>query len=69
MKYWDAQKRYMKSDPEHLLSVSRAIMGLPKGPAPYVRIECESAVVPPIHANDDGPPEVDGVPTGAFVWS
>jgi hypothetical protein len=51
------------------LSVSRATMGLPKGPAPDVRTEYASAVIPPLHANDYGPPEVDGVPSGAFVWS
>ena len=57
----------MKSDETHLLSVSRAAMGPMKGQAPDVRTECESAVIPPPMADDDGPPEVDGVPQGAFV--
>jgi integrase len=65
----DAQKRYMKSDTEHLLSVSRAAMSLPKGTAPEVRIECDPASVPPQLADEDSPPEVVGVPEGAFVWS
>ena len=43
-KSWEAQKRYMKSDPAHLLSVSRAAMSLPKGTAPEVRIECDPAI-------------------------
>jgi integrase len=68
-KSWEAQKRYMKSDPAHLLSVSRAAMSLPRGPAPDVRIECDAASVPPQQADEDSPPEVVGVPEGAFVWS
>ena len=60
----DALKRYMKSDPEHLLSVLRATMGIPKGPALDVRIKCESAVIPPLRADGDGAPEVDGMPLG-----
>jgi integrase len=66
---WDAQKRYMKSDTEHLLSVSRAAMRLPKGVAPDVRIEDDSAGCTPQQADDDSPPDVVGVPEGAFVWS
>ncbi len=59
----------MKSDPRHLLSVSRATMGPKKGLALDVRIECESAIIPSLLADDDVPPEVDGAPSGAFVWS
>ncbi len=59
----------MKSDPEHLLSVSRATMGLPKGTAPDVRIECESAVISPLRADDDVPREGDGVSSRIFVGS
>ena len=59
----------MKSDPAHLLSVSRAAMSLPRGPAPDVRIECDTASVPPQQVDEDSPPEVVGVPEGAFVWS
>ena len=59
----------MKSDSEHLLLVSRATMVLLTGSAPYVRIECETAVIPPLRADDDGPLEVDGVTSWAFVWS
>ena len=61
--------RYMKSDTPRLLSVSRAAMGLPKTPAPDVRIEDESAGVPLAMAKDDIPPDVIGVPPGAFAWS
>jgi hypothetical protein len=64
-----AQRRYMKSDTTRLLSVSRAAMGLSKTPAPDVRIEGESAGVPPAMAEDDLPPDVIGVPPGAFAWS
>ena len=63
------KKRDMNNDLEHLLSVSWASMGLPRGPAPNVPIKCESAVIPPLLADDYGPPEVNGVPSGAFVWS
>ena len=59
----------MESDTPRLLSVSRAAMGLPKTPAPDVRIEDESAGVPPAMAEVDLPPDVIGVPPGAFVWS
>jgi integrase len=64
-----SQRRYMKSDSARLLSVSRAAMGSTKTPAPDVRIEDESAGVPPEMAEVDLPPEVIGVPPGAFVWS
>ncbi len=37
--------------------------------APDVRIEKESARVPPERAEDDLPPVVIGVPSGAFAWS
>ena len=65
----DAQKRYMKSDKERLLSVSRVVMRLLTGLAPDVRTECGSAVAPPLAAGDDAPPDVVGVPKGAFAWS
>ena len=41
-------------------------MGPPKGLAPDVRIEYESAFIPPLQADDDYPPEGDEVPSGAF---
>jgi hypothetical protein len=59
----------MKNDTKHLLSVSHAAMSLPKGLAPDVRIEDDSASCPPQHADDDLPPEVVGVTEGKFVWS
>ncbi len=59
----------MKSDTTRLLSVSRAAMGLSKTPAPDVRIEGEFAGVPHAMAEDDIPPDVIGVPPGAFAWS
>ena len=65
----DAQKRYMKSDPKRLLAVSRAAMHLPTGMAPDVRTECESVVAPNLMAGDEAPPEVVGVPKGAFALS
>ena len=68
-KSWEAQKRYIKSDTKHLLSVSRATMSLPKGPAPDMRIECDSAIIPPLPAEDYSPPDVFGVHEGAFVWT
>ena len=68
-KTMDAQKRYMKSNKTKLLSVSRAAMGLPRGLAPDVRTEGGSAVAPPLAAGDDAPPDVVGVPKGAFSWS
>ncbi len=58
----------MKSETSRLLSVSRAAMGLPKTPAPDVRIEDESAGVPPEMAEDDLPPDAIGVPPRAFAW-
>ena len=58
----------MKSDTKHLLSVSQATMSLPKGTAPNVRIECDSASSPPQQADDDSPHEVVGVLEEAFVW-
>ncbi len=65
----DAEKRYMKSVNTHLLSVSRAVVRLLTGLAPEVRTECGSAVDPPLVAGDDAPPDVVGVPRGAFSWS
>ena len=79
----------MKSDKEHLLSVSRAAMRLLKVPGIAGRAE-EPADVPPdagiedeedvrtaaepvgaplVDAEDDLPPEVVGVPQGAFQWT
>jgi hypothetical protein len=59
----------MKSDKEHLISVSQAAMRLPKGTAPDVRIDNNSASCPHQQADNDSPPEVVGVPEGAFFWS
>ena len=59
----------MKSDTKYMLSVSQATMSLPKGTAPDVRIEIDSASCPPQQADDDSPPEVVRVREGAFVWS
>jgi len=59
----------MKSDTPRLLSVARAAIGIPKTPAPDVRIEDESAGAPPELAEDDLPPDMIGVPPGAFAWS
>ena len=59
----------MKSDPTHLLAVSRATTSLPKIPAPDVRIECDSAIKPPLKMEDVSPPGVVGVPKGEFVWT
>ena len=79
----------MKSDKEHLLSVSRAAMRLLKAPGisgraddpadvpPDAEIEDEEDVrtaaepvgAPLVDAEDDLPPEVVGVPKGAFQWS
>ena len=64
-----ALRRYLKSDTPRLLSVSRAAMRPPGTTAPVVRIEEESAGVPPEAAVDDLPPVVVGVPSGAFAWS
>ncbi len=63
-----SQKQYMKSDTEHLLSVSRATMG-PTPLAPNVRIENESAGPPPGMAEVELTPDVVGVHAGAFAWS
>ncbi len=65
----EAQKPYMKSDTKYPLSVLRAVMSLPKGTAPEMRIECDPASVPLQQADEDSPSEVVGVPEGAFVWS
>jgi hypothetical protein len=51
-----------------LLSVSRAAMG-PSTPAPYVRIEIESAGPPPGMVEVELALDVVGVPAGAFSWS
>ena len=59
----------MKSDTSRLLPVSRAAVGLPKTMTPDVWIEAESTGVPPEMGKDDLPPDVIGVPTGAFAWS
>ena len=54
----------MKSDTPRLLSVLRAGMGFPKTPAPDVRVEGESAGVPPAMAEVDLTPDVIGIPLG-----
>ncbi len=79
----------MKSDPAHMLSVSRAAMGGPIRPAPSVwmegepaevpprpaerilevRIECGSAGVPPLEADEGLLAYVVGIRVGAFRWS
>ncbi len=59
----------MKNDPSRLLAVSRAAVYLPTGLAPDVRTECGSAVAPTLMVGDEEPPEVVGVPKGAFAWS
>ncbi len=38
-------------------------------PASDVRIEVESTDAPPEMAEDEQPPVVVGIPTGAFAWS
>ena len=68
-KSWEAQKRYMKADTSRLMSVSQAAMGSSRTPASDVRIEVESADSPPEPAEDEQPPVVVGIPTGAFAWS
>ncbi len=65
----EAQKRYMKSDTENLLSVWRAAVGLPRTPALIVWIEFESAGAPPEMAEEGLPPDVVGVPDGSFTLS
>ncbi len=59
----------MKTDTPRMLSVSRAAMGSPMTLAPDVRIEFESEGAPPEMAENEQPPVVVGVPTGAFAWS
>ncbi len=59
----------MKVDTTRLLLVSLATMGPPKTPAPVERIESESAGAPPVVAEGEQPPDVVGVPPGAFAWS
>jgi hypothetical protein len=66
---WEAQKRYMKSDPTRLLLVSRAVMGPQKTPAPDVWFECESAGAPSEMAEEEQAPDVVKVPSSAFAWS
>jgi len=56
----------MKSDKTRLLSVAQAAMRLPTDMALDVRTECGFAVYPPLVAGDDAPPDVVGVPKGAF---
>ncbi len=60
----DAQKRYMKSDPKHVLSMSRATLGLPMSPAPAVRIEGVSAGVPPHRAEGVRDVRIEGESAG-----
>ena len=70
--YWktlEAYTRYVKSDTEHFLSVSRAAMGLPKTPAPVVRSEDESAGASPEMVEEGKPLGVVGVPYETFSWS
>ncbi len=81
-KTMDAQKRYMKTHPTRLLSVSRAAMGLLRYPAPGAGIGVsgsnppgagegigESGSNPPGAVEEDILPDVVGVPEGAFVWT
>jgi hypothetical protein len=63
-----SQKRYMMSDTEELLSVSRAIIG-PPTQAPDVQIKNESARPPPGMAVAELDLDVVGLPAGAFAWS
>ena len=78
----DAQKRYMKTHPTRLLSVSRAAMGLLSYPAPGAGIGVSgsnppgagegiggSGSNPPVAVEEDVLPDVVGVPKGAFVWT
>jgi hypothetical protein len=60
---------YMKSDMAQIMLVSRAGMSRPTILAPDVRTEGMSAVIPPLKADDDAPPDVIGVRKGAFEWS
>ncbi len=59
----------MKSDTSRLMLVSQAAMGTSMILTPDVRIEVESADAPPEMAEDEQPPVVVGIPTGAFAWS
>ena len=59
----------MKSDTPRFLSMSRAAICLPKTPARVMWIDDESAGVSSAMAEDDLPPDVIGVPPGAFAWS
>ena len=81
-KTMDAQKRYMKTHPTRLLSVSRAAMGLLRYPAPGAGIGVSgsnppgavegiggSGSNPPGAVAEDILPDVVGVPEGAFVWT
>ena len=68
-KILDAHKRYNKSYKTRLLSVTRAAMRLRTGLAPDVWTECGSVVAPPLVTGDDSPPDVVGVPKGAFSLS
>ncbi len=64
----DAQKRYMKTHPTRLLSVSRAAMGLLRYPATGEGIGGPGSEPP--GAEEEGIlPDVVGVPEGAFVWT
>ncbi len=67
-KTMDAHKRYMKTRPSRLLSVSRAAMGFLKGPAPDEGIG-GSWRNPPGVGEDILLPVVVEVPNGAFVWT
>ena len=64
-----AQKVFMKSDKESLLSVSRVAMRLPEAHRIARRADLEPAGAPLVVAEDDLPPEVVGVPQGAFQWT
>jgi hypothetical protein len=67
-KTMDAQKRYMKTHPTRLLSVSRAAMGLLECLAPDEGIG-GSGSSPPGKGEDILLPDVVGVPNEAFVWT
>ena len=71
LKYWEAQKRYMKTDTPRLLSVSRVAIDPPKTLVPDARIEFELAEMAEEMkmAEDKQTPVFVGVPTGAFAWS
>ncbi len=59
----------MKIAMASLLSVLRAAMRLLTDMSPDVRTKCGSAVIPPIFADDDSPPDVVGVTKGTFEWT